>query len=95
MSQSKEMDALFAIYTRELGITKEEAELRFRTIGPDKKAPEVGFYRSSEGTIQAMTLNWYLYSIIVGPESFKPDWEHNPWYHRKLAVGIYLCHGYK
>ena len=45
--------------------------------------------------IEAVSINWYIYGVIVGPESFKPTWDHELWYHRKLADGVYLWHGYK
>jgi hypothetical protein len=91
----KGWDEFVKQYSKLLGVSKEEAERRLRTIGPDPEPPQIGFWRSSEGAIEAVTISWYIYGVIVGPESFKPNWEHAPWYYRKLAEGIYLYHGYK
>lgn len=91
----KDWDEFVQQYSKTLGVPKAEAERRLRTIGPDPDPPQIGFWRSSQGAIEAVTISWYLYGVIVGPESFKPNWEHAPWYHRKLAEGIYLYHGYK
>ena len=88
-------DKLLESYSKAWAVSKEEAEGRLRTIGPDQEPPKVEFWRSSQGAIEAVTISWYIYGVIVGPESFKPEWEHAPWYHRKLADGIYLWHGYK
>jgi hypothetical protein len=82
-------------YSKSFAISREEAERRLRTIGPDPDPPTIDFWRSSLGNIEAVTITWYIYGVIIGPESFKPEWEHDPWYHRKLADGIYLWHGYK
>ena len=65
------------------------------TIGPDTDSPTLSWFRGSSGTVEAVSVSWYIYGIIVGPESFSPTWEHAPWYHRKLADGVYLWHGYK
>lgn len=91
----KEWDESVKQYSKNLAISKEEAERQLRTIGPDPDPPKVGFYRSSQDVIQAVTISWYIYGVIIGPESFKPEWEHAPWYHRTLADGVYLWHGYK
>jgi hypothetical protein len=82
-------------WRKSLAISKEEAERRLRTIGPDTDPPTVWLWRSPQGDIEAVSIYWYIYGVIVGPESFEPEWEHAPWYHRKLADGIYLWHGYK
>ena len=76
-----------------LSITEEEASNRLRTLSPDSKPPRVGFYRSSEGDIQAVTIGWYFYSVIVGPSDFR--YRADPWYKRNLADGIYLTYRYK
>jgi hypothetical protein len=67
----------------------------FFTIGPDLEPPTVSFFQGNSGSVEAVSIRWYIYGIIVGPESFSPTWEHAPWYHRKLSDGIYLWHGYK
>jgi hypothetical protein len=91
----KELDQAVEQLSKVWAVSKEEAEVRICTLGPDTDPPQVEFWRSSQGTIEAVTINWYIYGVIVGPETFKPDWEHTPWYNRKLADGIYLWHGYK
>jgi hypothetical protein len=88
-------DKFLESYSKAWAVSKEEAEGQLRTIGPDQEQPTVDFWRASSGVIEAVTISWYSYGVIVGPESFKPEWEHDPWYHRKLADGIYLWHGYK
>jgi hypothetical protein len=88
-------DTLVTVYSEAWAIPKEEASRRLRTIGPDSKQPRVGFLRSTSGAMRAVTLSWYIYGVMIGPESFTPEWEHAPWYHRKLADGIYLWYGYK
>jgi hypothetical protein len=65
------------------------------TIAPHRDPPKVDFFQGSSREIEAINISWYGYGVIVGPESFKPKWEHEPWYHRKLADGVYLWHGYK
>ena len=81
-------------YSKAWSVSEEEAGRMLRTIGPDPARPEVVFWRSTAGAIQAVDIRWYIYGVVVGPESFKPDWDA-PWYHRKLADGVYLWHGYK
>ena len=88
-------DKILESYSKAWSVSKEEAEARLRTIGPHMEPPTVGLRRSSQDAIEAVTITWYLYGVIVGPESFKPEWDHPPWYHRKLTEGIYLWHGYK
>jgi len=83
------------LYSKAWAVSKEEVENRLRTIGPDSEPPKVGFYRSSQGAIEAVTISWYIYGVTIGPEPFKPDREHEYWYQRKLADGVYLWHGYK
>jgi hypothetical protein len=67
----------------------------FSTIGPTPSPCTVSFFRSDSGEIEALSIYWYIYGVIVGPESFVAKWVHDPWYHRKLADGVYLWHGYK
>jgi hypothetical protein len=88
------LDKLAESLSKVCGVSRQEAEAWLATIGPDKDPPEVDFWRSPQGRIEAVTISWYIYGIIVGPDSFKPDWEHAPWYSRKLVDGIYLWHGY-
>ncbi len=88
-------DTLVTVYSEAWAVPKEEASRRLRTIGPDSKQPRVGFLRSTTGAMRAVTVSWQIYGVMIGPESFTPDWEQAPWYHRKLADGIYLWHGYK
>jgi hypothetical protein len=59
---------------------------------PDKTPPHVGFIRGTSGGIIAVSISWYIYGVIVGPESF--TLKDKSWYDRKLADGIYLWHGY-
>lgn len=84
---------ILEMYSKAWAVSEEEAEARLRTIGPDRDPPKTTLWRSSIGTIEAVAISWHKYGIIVGPESFKAEWE--PWYQRKLADGIYLWHGYK
>jgi hypothetical protein len=91
----KELDQAVESLSKVWAVSKEEAKARICTIEPDNDPPEVEFRRSSQGTIEAVTISWYIYGVAVGPETFEPEWEHAPWYHRKLADGIYLWHGYK
>ena len=93
MPQTEDRKRFLETFSKVWAVSEEEVELRLRTIAPDMKPPKIGFWRSSEGGIQAVTINWYIYGAIVGPESFKPQWE--PWYQRKLTDGVYLWHGYK
>ncbi len=88
-------DTLVTVYSEAWAVPKEEASRRLRTIGPDSKQPRVGFLRSTSGAMRAVTVSWSIYGVMIGPESFTPEWDHAPWYHRKLADGIYLWHGYK
>jgi hypothetical protein len=88
-------DKYMEIWSKSAGISKKEAEERWLTLDPDPDPPKVDFWRSDQGTIEAIGISWYEYGVIVGPESFKPKWEHDPWYYRKLEDGIYLYHGYK
>jgi hypothetical protein len=57
--------------------------------------PDAAPVHSSSGSIEAVSIDWYIYGVMVGSESFNPSWEHEPWYTRKLADGVYLWHGYK
>jgi hypothetical protein len=91
----KEIDQMMESLAKAWAVSKEEAEARISTIGPDNDPPHVDFWRSPQGTIEAVTINWYIYGVIVGPETYEPAWKYAPWYHRKLADGIYLWHGYK
>ena len=67
----------------------------FHTITADRKPPEVTFFRDATGDIEALSISWYAYGVLVGAHSFEPQWEHKPWYQRKVADGVYLVHGYK
>jgi hypothetical protein len=67
----------------------------YYSIGPDPAPPSVSVSRGLTGEVESVWISWYIYGIIVGPETFKPKWQTEPWYHRKLADGIYLWHGYK
>jgi hypothetical protein len=67
----------------------------FYTIGPTPSPCTVSFFRSESGEIEAVSIYWYIYGVIVGSESFVAHWENEPRYHRKLADGVYLWHGYK
>lgn len=89
------LDKLLEAYSQAWSVSKEEALRRLNTIKPDSGNPRVGFCRSTADDIEAVSISWYDYGVMVGPESFKPEWEHTPWYERKLADGIYLWHGYK
>ena len=96
---SKELQALegyremISIYAKRWGVTTEEADKRLRTLGPNKESPRVLLVRSEEGVIKAVSIQWYLYGIIIGPDSYRHDGK--PWYKRKLADGVYLWHGHK
>jgi hypothetical protein len=95
MEKMKEWDQLMEFYSKAWGVSKKEAEKRYASLDPDSDPPKVDFWRSKQRAIEAISIYWYEYGIIVGPESFKPEWEHPPWYHRKLDDGVYLYHGYK
>lgn len=70
----KGWDEFVKQYSKSLAISKEEADRQLRTIGPDPVPPAVDFWRSSSGAIEAVTITWYIYGVIVGPESFRPEW---------------------
>lgn len=67
----------------------------YHSIGPEPTAPSVTVSRGLSGGVESVRISWYLYGIILGPETFKPKWQTEPWYHRRLAEGVYLWHGYK
>jgi len=93
MSQIEGWGKMVEAYSEYWAVSKEEAENKLRTLHPDAEAPAVEFVRSSDRSIKAIAISWYIYGIVVGSESFKLNWE--PYYQRKLADGIYLVHGYK
>jgi hypothetical protein len=70
-----------------------EATNKFYTIRPDPQPARVSIRWQQSGEIERMQVSWYLYGIIVGPESFKLDPVF--WYQREFAPGIYIWHGYK
>lgn len=84
-------EELVAAFSKVGTIPASEAEDRLLTMVADRGPPAIGFYRSSQGVIEAVTIRWYLYGVLVGGPSFTPDWK--PWYQRKLADGVYLWHG--
>jgi hypothetical protein len=61
---------------------------------PDHKAPSFGFYRDSDGNVVAVSIEWYIYAIVIGPESFVLHLGP-PMYQWKMANGIYSYRGYK
>ena len=63
-------------------------------IAPDSNPPTVDLDRDTSGHIESVSISWIGYGAIIGPESFVPKWEHEPWYSRRLADGVYLWHGY-
>lgn len=67
--------------------------MALRTIGSSMDPPQISFSRSQDGTIQAVTIDWHLYGITVGPESYGPG--PNAWYVRKRADGVYLWYLFK
>ena len=66
----------------------------YDTIAPDPTPPVVAFERDRSGHIEAVSISWRGYGVIVGQESFVPKWDYKPWYSRKLTDGVYLWHGY-
>ena len=72
-----------------------ESTNEYHTYAPEPTPPSVTISRGFFGGVESVRISWYLYGIIVGPESFKPKWQSDPWHHRKLADGVYLWHGYK
>jgi hypothetical protein len=72
-----------------------EATNDYHNVGPEAVPPSITVSRGTFGGIECVKISWYLYGIIIGPEAFKPKWQTEPWYHRRLADGVYLWHGYK
>ena len=93
--QSEDWEKFVESFSKMRSISKKDASDALCTYVPDSKSPRVGFWRSAQGTIEAVTITWYLYGIIVGPETFKAEWGYDPYYHIKLADGLYLWHGEK
>jgi hypothetical protein len=96
--ETKRIESLSEDLCREMNLPKEWARLYAdsflrATTAADKNSPEVGFCRSSGGIIEAVTIEWPQYGIIVGPQDFKCGRERS--YKRKLADGVWLWHEYK
>ena len=96
---SKDLQALesyremVSAYAKADNVSEEEIEKRLMTIVPNSSVARVFFQRSEQGLIEAITIQWYIYGVTVGAESFKDTTE--PWYQREIEKGIYLWHGYK
>ena len=90
---SEGYSGFIASYAQGLGVSIEEAEARMRTLSPDDSPPRVNLLIAEDGKIEAVSISWYIYGVVVGPKSYKDD--DPAWYQRKIEEGIYILHGYK
>lgn len=93
--ETEDADRVMTSFAKKWSVTKKEAALRWSTISLPSAKPSITFYRSANRTIQAISIRWYLYSVIIGDSNFEMKPLSKPFYFEEFAPGLYGIAGYK
>jgi len=86
-------DELLEIMAK-LGGFQKRSEAQLSTIGPKSGATQGRISGGHLKCYEAVTISWNIMELSSAPSLSRRSGAA-PWYHRKLADGIYLWHGYK